>query len=179
MRTDIPFLFQVREVIFLRPVALWLAVMIFLAAVPGCGKLPFIGKKKGGVSTEEVLKQALQDRNPVVRMDAVRLLGETADTPENQAWSARVLAVALRDRDEEIRLEAVRNLGNIDAAYSNRYLKEALNDRSIKVRMLVVQVLKEMNQKRLAKAMEKPAEKAAPADTTQPLLISPGAPPGP
>ena len=49
-------------------------------------------------------------------------------------------------------MEAVKTLGNIDPKYSNRHLKEALNDRSVKVRVLVVQVMKEMNDKRITGA---------------------------
>jgi HEAT repeat protein len=143
-----------------RAACLLLAALLTGAA--GCGKIPFLGKKdKGeGVHTEEVLKRALQDKNPMVRKDAVHVLGEMIDTPENQMRSARVLAIALKDRDEEIRLEAVKTLGAIAPAYSNRYLKDALNDRSIKVRMLVVQIIAQMNEKRIADAKQMEMEKA-------------------
>ena len=163
-----------------------LLLTALLAGSAGCGKIPFIGKKKQdeGVHSEEVLKQALQDKNPMVRKDAVHVLGEMIDTPEHQMRSARVLAIALKDRDEEIRLEAVKTLGNIDPVYSNRYLKEALSDRSIKVRMLVVQIIGQMNEKRVAHAKQKEMEKekgkenekekeAAQAAPANPLLPAP------
>ncbi len=143
--------------------------LVLSLAFAGCGKIPFIGKKGGqeGMATDEVLVQALQDKNPVVRRDAVRLLGEMIDTPENQVKSARALAVALKDRDEEIRLEAVKTLGAIDPIYSNRYLKEALNDRSIKVRVLVIQVMKQQNEKRITEAKQKALEKEKEAQAAQ------------
>ncbi|MBI2950660.1 HEAT repeat domain-containing protein [bacterium] len=143
--------------------------LVLSLAFAGCSKIPFIGKKGGqeGVASDEVLVQALQDKNPVVRRDAVRLLGEMIDTPENQAKSARALAVALKDRDEEIRLEAVKTLGNIDPIYSNRYLKEALSDRSIKVRVLVIQVMKQQNEKRITEAKQKALEKEKEAQAAQ------------
>ncbi len=164
----------------------WLLLLALLAGPAGCGKIPFVGKKKQGegVHTEEVLKQALQDKNPMVRKDAVRVLGEMIDTPENQMRSARVLSIALKDRDEEIRLEAVKTLGAIEQAYSNRYLKDALNDRSVKVRMLVMQVIRQMNEKRIADAKQREVEKermkdaekekeAAQPATDNPLLPAP------
>ena len=151
-----------------------LSVMIIFSPVfTGCGFLPFVGGGEESTSTEEVLKKALQDRNPVVRKDAVRLLGGMVDTPENQMWSARVLAIALKDKNEDIRMEAVKTLGNIDPKYSNRHLKEALNDRSVKVRVLVVQVMKEMNDKRIAGAGEavEEAEEASGSSALLPTLV--------
>lgn len=177
------------ERIPLKRVVLWLTLLICFPALSGCGKIPFLGKKgPKGMDADEVLMQALQDKNPMVRRDAVRLLGEMIDTPENQMKSARALGIALKDRDEEIRLEAVKTLGNIDPLYSNRYLKEALNDRSIKVRMLVVQVMKQMNERRIAEAKQKELEQAkekekekekqaAPA-SENPLLVPTSPPPG-
>ena len=165
----------------------WVLLLALLPALSGCGKIPFIGKKGSkGMDADEVLMQALQDKNPMVRRDAVRLLGEMIDTPENQMKSARALGIALKDKDEEIRLEAVKTLGNIDALYSNRYLKEALNDRSIKVRVLVIQVMKQMNEKRVAEAkqkeMELAKEKEKEKEKTQTpensLLAPPPPPPG-
>jgi HEAT repeat protein len=157
------------EVIPLKCHVVCLTALVLSLTFAGCSKIPFIGKKGGqeGVASDEVLVQALQDKNPIVRRDAVRLLGEMIDTPENQAKSARALSVALKDRDEEIRLEAVKTLGNIDPVYSNRYLKEALNDRSIKVRVLVIQVMKQQNEKRIAEAKQKALEKEKEAQAAQ------------
>jgi len=177
-----------KEVISLKSHVVWPLALVLSLAFSGCGKIPFIGKKgPEGTDADEVLKQALQDKNPMVRRDAVRLLGEMIDTPENQMKSARALGIALKDKDEEIRLEAVKTLGAIDPAHSNRYMKEALNDRSIKVRMLVIQVMKQQNEKRVAdqkqkelekeKEKEKEKEQQAAQSPENPLL-PPAPPPG-
>ena len=103
--------------------------------IPGVGETP-------DYSMEAILQRALKDKNPVVRKDAVRLLGTMVNTPEEQRRSAAALGQALRDRDESIRMEAVRALGNINPDISGPYLARALKDESVRVRVQVIQELR-------------------------------------
>jgi len=96
---------------------------------------------------EAILRQALDDNNPVVRRDAVRLLGTMTNTPEEQRRSADALRRALRDEEEDIRIEAVKALGNIAPDISGPYLMKALKDESVRVRIQVVQVLRDAQQR--------------------------------
>jgi HEAT repeat protein len=107
-----------------------------LSYVPGLGEKP-------DYSMEGILKRALRDKNPAVRKDAVRLLGTMINSPEEQSRSAQALGKALSDREEDIRMEAVRALGNIDPNISGPFLSKALNDKSVRVRVQVVQELRE------------------------------------
>lgn len=108
--------------------------------IPGLGDRP-------DYSMEGILRKALEDKNPVVRRDAVRLLGTMTKTPEIQQRSAKGLGKALRDKEEDIRLESVRSLANISPGISGPYLREALNDKSVRVRIQVIQVLREVYQR--------------------------------
>ena len=108
--------------------------------VPGLGQKP-------DYSMEGILQRALRDKNPAVRRDAVRLLGTMVATPEEQRRSAGGLGKALKDEEEDIRLEAVKSLGNIDPVISGPYLSQALKDKSVRVRIQVVQELREAYQR--------------------------------
>jgi HEAT repeat protein len=107
-----------------------------LKFIPGVGEQP-------DYSMESILQVALKDKNPAVRKDAVRLLGTMINTPEEQRRSAVALGQALKDKDEGIRLEAVRALGNIDPKFSGMFLAKALKDESVRVRVQVVQELRD------------------------------------
>jgi HEAT repeat protein len=65
------------------------------------------------------------------------------NTPEEQRRSAAALGRALDDREEDIRFEVVRALGYIDPALSGRYLSKAMRDESVRVRVQVIQELRE------------------------------------
>ena len=129
-----------------------IVMMLFICAcgVAGCAVrslppikfVPGVGHKPD-YSMEGILQRALGDKNPAVRKDAVRLLGTMVNTPAEQQRSAAALGRALSDKEESIRLEAVRALGNIDANISGKYLSKALNDGSVRVRVQVVQELRE------------------------------------
>ncbi len=97
---------------------------------------------------EAILGEALKDRNPIVRRDAVRLLGTMTATPKEQRKSSESLGRALQDREEDIRLEAVKALGNFPPEMSGPYLRKALKDESVRVRIQIVQVLKDSYQRR-------------------------------
>lgn len=91
---------------------------------------------------EAILERALTDKNPVVRLDAVRLLGQMNATREEQRRSAAALGRALNDKDENTRLEVVRSLSNFDADIAGPYLMRAMKDESIRIRLQVVMVLR-------------------------------------
>ncbi len=110
--------------------------------LPPIKYVPAVGYKPD-YSMEGILHRALGDKNPAVRKDAVRLLGTMINTPEEQRRSAGALGRALNDPEEPIRLEAVRALGNIDPTISGPYLSKALDDKSVRVRVQVVQELRE------------------------------------
>ena len=57
--------------------------------------VPVLGSS-GDNSMEAILAKALDDKNPVVRLDAVRLLGQMNATPQEQRRSAAALGRALR-----------------------------------------------------------------------------------
>jgi HEAT repeat protein len=123
-----------------------MTVAVLLGLVSACSIPPFryipgIGRKPDA-SMGAILEEALKDRNPLVRLDAVRLLGQMTETPAAQERAAQALGTALRDEDEVTRVEAVRALGNLSAEIAGPYLKKAMNDESIRVRMQVVQVLR-------------------------------------
>jgi len=114
----------------------------FVRRVPPVKFIPAVGQKPD-YSMEGILQGALQDRNPSVRKDAVRLLGTMINTPDEQRRSAAALGRALDDSEEDIRFEVVKALGNIDPAISGRYLSKAMKDKSIRVRVQVIQELQE------------------------------------
>ena len=123
---------------------------LFLGSFWGCAVrklppikyVPVVGYQPD-YSMEGILQRALGDKNPAVRKDAVRLLGTMINSPEEQRRSAGALGRALKDPEEPIRLEAVRALGNIDPLISGPYLSKALDDKSVRVRVQVVQELRE------------------------------------
>jgi HEAT repeat protein len=91
---------------------------------------------------EAILEHALNDKNPVVRLDAVRLLGTMNATREEQRKSSAVLGRALNDKDETTRLEVVRALGNYAPDIAGPYLMKAMHDESVRIRIQVVMVLR-------------------------------------
>ena len=135
---------------FLRFILGSLVILIGVGGITGCAVravpplkyVPGLGKKPD-YSMEGILHRALGDPNPAVRKDAVRLLGTLINSPAEQQRSAEALGRALSDPEEPIRLEAVRALGNIDPNISGPYLSKALNDRSVRVRVQVIQELRE------------------------------------
>ena len=114
--------------------------------IPPVKYVPFLGKKPDA-SMEAILGEALKDRNPIVRRDAVRLLGTMTATPKEQRKSTEALGRALQDQEEDIRLEAVKALGNFPPEMSGPHLRRALKDESVRVRIQVVQVLKDTYQR--------------------------------
>ncbi|MDA0745895.1 MAG: HEAT repeat domain-containing protein [bacterium] len=129
-------------------------LLFFLIATFGCAVrrvpplryVPVLGSKPD-TSMEGILKRALDDKNPMVRRDAVRLLGTMISTPEEQRRSAAALNRALGDKEEDIRLEAVKALGKIAPEISGPYLSRAMSDKSVRVRIQVVQVLRDAYQR--------------------------------
>ena len=127
-----------------------LLVLVMSLGITGCAVrrvppvkfVPVLGQKPD-YSMEGILKRALHDKNTSVRKDAVRLLGTMINTPEEQERSAAALGRALGDREEDIRFEVVRALGNIDPVISGPYLSKAMDDKSIRVRVQVIQELRE------------------------------------
>ena len=106
--------------------------------------VPLLGAKKD-TSMEAVLERALEDKNPIVRLDAVRLLGTMTD-PELQERAASALGRALKDPDENTRFEAVKSLSNFSADIAGPYLMKAMDDDSVRIRIQVVQVLRQLYQ---------------------------------
>ena len=96
---------------------------------------------------EGILSEALKDKNLLVRRDAVRLLGTMISTPREQWRSAAALGRALKDKEEDIRLEAVKALGNIAPEITGSYLRKAMKDKSVRVRIQVIAVLREAYQR--------------------------------
>ncbi len=96
---------------------------------------------------EAILERALTDKNPVVRLDAVRLLGTMHATPEEQRRSASALGRALKDKDENTRLEVVKALANFSPDIAGPYLMQAMKDESIRIRLQVVMVLRRSYEK--------------------------------
>ena len=135
---------------------LWIAICALLLGgcavrrVPPIRYVPLLGGK-ADASMEGILSKALEDKNPVVRRDAVKLLGTMVATPEEQRRTAEALGKALRDKEEDIRLEAVRALGNIASDISGPYLMRAMKDESVRVRVQVVQVLREAYQRQASR----------------------------
>ncbi|HAA76560.1 TPA: hypothetical protein DCE37_15710 [Candidatus Latescibacteria bacterium] len=131
-----------------------LAVLALLFVVEGCAVrrvppvryVPLVGNR-GDSSMEAILERALTDKNPVVRLDAVRLLGTMHATPEEQRRSASALGRALKDKDENTRLEVVRALANFSPDIAGPYLMQAMKDESIRIRLQVVMVLRRSYEK--------------------------------
>ncbi|MEE2754337.1 MAG: HEAT repeat domain-containing protein [Candidatus Latescibacterota bacterium] len=108
--------------------------------IPPIRYLPGLGSKASNM--EAILEHALKDKNPVVRLDAVRLLGTMNATREEQRKSAAALGRALNDKDEITRLEVVRALANYSPDIAGPYLMKAMHDESIRIRIQVVMVLR-------------------------------------
>lgn len=126
--------------------ALCLGLLVFAEAcavrrVAPIRYIPGLGIK-GDSSMDAILARALYDKNPVVRLDAVRLLGQMNATPDEQRKSAAALGKALDDKDENLRLEAVRSLSNFQSDIAGPYLMKAMQDESIRIRLQVVVVLR-------------------------------------
>ena len=96
---------------------------------------------------EGILSRALKDKNILVRRDAIQVLGTMALTPDEQKQTAEALGRALNDMEESIRREAVRSLGKIPIDISGPYLNKAMQDKSIRVRLQVVDVLRDVYQR--------------------------------
>ncbi len=114
--------------------------------VPPIRYVPVLGSKVD-TSVEGILREALKDKYLLVRRDAVRLLGTMAATPEEQRRSAKALGRALQDKEEDIRMEAVKALGKMAPEVSGPYLRKAVKDESVKVRIQVIQALKDLYQR--------------------------------
>jgi hypothetical protein len=114
--------------------------------VPPIRYIPLLGSRVD-TSVEGILREALKDKNLLVRRDAVRLLGSMAATPEEQRRSAEALEKALNDKEEDIRLEAVKALGKMAPEISGPYLRKAVKDKSVRVRIQVIQALRELHQR--------------------------------
>lgn len=145
-----------------RGIPIW-GVLLCLALGQGCALrrvapfryLPGLGQKAND-SMAGILGVALKDKNPMVRREAVRLVGTMIATPAQQRLSAEALGRALKDKEVDIRLEAVKALGNIPIAISGPYLRRAMKDRSVQVRIQVVQVLREAYQRETGQAAGTP-----------------------
>ena len=110
--------------------------------VPPIRYIPLLGAKSDA-SMEGILREALGDKNPLVRRDAVRLLGEMTASPAEQRRTAEALGKALEDKEEHIRIEAVRAFGKMTPDISVPYLRKALKDKSVRVRIQVIDVLRD------------------------------------
>ena len=114
--------------------------------VPPIRYVPGLGSKVD-TTVEGILREALKDKNLLVRRDAVRLLGTMAATPEEQRRSAEALGGALKDKEEDIRMEAVKALGKMAPEISGPYLRKAVKDESVRVRIQVIQALRDLYQR--------------------------------
>lgn len=121
--------------------AFTLAQGCFVRRIPPIRYIPFLGSK-GDNSMEAILREALDDKDARVRRDAVKVLGSMTRTADEQKRAAKSLGDALGDKDAMLRLEAVISLGNFTADIAGPYLKKALNDDNVMVRMEVVRVLR-------------------------------------
>jgi HEAT repeat protein len=129
-----------------RPLVLLLSFTLFagcgLRQLPPVKYVPKLGQERS-VSTVDVLAQALDDKDVLVRAQAVQLLSSIyQDSPKKeQKHISKILGKASRDSDPGIRLQSIEILGTIETAYSNPYLQEALKDSNPIVRERVMQVL--------------------------------------
>tara|TARA_B100001250_G_scaffold414599_1_gene454362 strand:- start:23840 stop:24286 length:447 start_codon:yes stop_codon:yes gene_type:complete len=129
-----------------RPLALLLSFTLFagcgLRQLPPVKYVPKLGQERS-VSTVDVLAQALDDKDVLVRAQAVELLSSIyQDSPKKEKKHiSKILGKASRDSDPGIRLQSIEILGTIETAYSNPYLQEALKDSNPIIRERVMQVL--------------------------------------
>ena len=101
------------------------------------------------VSTVDVLAQALDDKDVLVRAQAVQLLNSIyRNSPKKEKKHiSKILGKASRDSDPGIRLQSIEILGTIETEYSNPYLQEALKDTNPIIRERVMQVLRNRHNK--------------------------------
>jgi len=133
-----------RKVVILLLLTGFAATGCAVRRAPPVRYVPLLGAKKD-TSMEAVLERALGDKNPIVRLDAVRLLG-TMTGPDVQGRAASALGRALKDPDETTRFEVVKSLSNFSADTAGPYLMKAMNDESVRIRIQVVQVLRQLYQ---------------------------------
>ncbi len=139
------------DIFFLRLLAMVACLLMVgngcaIRRVPPLRYIPLLGSRPDA-SMGGILSEALKDKNPLVRRDAVRLLGKMISTPREQRRSATALGRALKDKEEDIRLEAVKALGNIAPEITGPYLRKAMKDKSVRVRIQVIAVLRETYQR--------------------------------
>ena len=113
-----------------------------LRQLPPITYVPMLGQNRS-ISTIEVLAQALEDEDILVRAHAVQLLGSIyRESPEeDRGHVTRILGKASQDSNPGIRLQSIEILGAIEPRYSNQYLQKALKDNNPLVRERVMQVL--------------------------------------
>ena len=113
-----------------------------LRQLPPIKYVPTLGQNRS-VSTVEVLAQALEDEDILVRAHAVQLLGSIyrESSAEDRRHVTKILGKASQDSDPGIRLQSIEILGVIEPLYSNPYLQKALKDNNPLVRERVMQVL--------------------------------------
>ncbi len=76
-----------------------------------------------------VLKDGIDNRNATMRATAVRALGNLPRNQKAQEWALSALA----DQNYDVRAEAATALGQMGAVAARPKLREALNDKEIKV----------------------------------------------
>ena len=127
-----------------------LVMSFFSMIITSCGiqqlpPLKYVPKlgQDAPISTVDVLAQALNDEDVLVRSKAVQLLGSIyQDSPQQEKIHiSRILGKASQDPDPAIRLQTIELLGTIESQYSNQYLQKALKDSNPIVRERVMKVL--------------------------------------
>jgi HEAT repeat protein len=135
-----------------RPLVLLFSFTLFagcgLRQLPPIKYVPKLGQERS-VSTVDVLAQALDDKDVLVRAQAVQLLNSIyRNSPKKEKKHiSKILGKASRDSDPGIRLQSIEILGTIETEYSNPYLQEALKDTNPIIRERVMQVLKNRHNK--------------------------------
>ena len=134
-----------------------LVISFLFLIVTSCGvqqlpPLKYVPKlgQDGSISTVDVLAQALNDEDVLVRAKAIQLLGSLYQdsTQQEKIHNSRILGKASQDPDPAIRLQAIEILGTFEAQYSNQYLQKALNDSNLIVRERVMKVLGDRHKKK-------------------------------
>ena len=134
-----------------------LVISFLFLIVTSCGMqqlppLKYVPKlgQDGSISTVDVLAQALNDQDVLVRAKAIQLLGSLYQdsTQQEKIHISRILGKASQDPDPAIRLQAIEILGTFEAQYSNQYLQKALNDSNLIVRERVMKVLGDRHKKK-------------------------------
>ena len=135
-----------------RPLVLLFSFTLFagcgLRQLPPIKYVPKLGQERS-VSTVDVLAQALDDKDVLVRAQAVQLLNSIyRNSPKKEKKHiSKILGKASQDSDPGIRLQSIEILGTIETAYSNPYLQEALKDTNPIIRERVMQVLRNRHNK--------------------------------